>query len=539
MTIPLLVKSSKTRVLRAVEKSTVIVEPPTAIVGKVLVDLVQAQPTMGFEKPFPLGGGALPASVSHQQHQTQWPVSQGNRGTCWAFAGVSALEAAYHRKGTVVDLSQSYLFSMMKSWGNSNESPDGPVFGSSLVGFQGAADVIHHLAMLRVPERRDADYVDQDGLKKIIGTIPQITGGRLPENVAGGTPEQADWFEYDYAFIPLHARWRARYGVATYGTAPRTIDGIKRVVAAGYDAVVDVYDQSNKGGHVIVIYGYDDATQEFLIKNSQPQAPSSPFQRMKYDGSGQFRIDPGGVVFFVTDVRTPSRQLAAAWVGRWSMDHNGETGRLVIRAIADMLRGDLGMPDSGNQIRLGTYFAPDGRALSVSGWFSNGGRVLEAIIGFEHFRIALHADELDRASGRYRDWQDKNPGGVTLSRGIATGGTSAPPVMRGVWDLDVGGTRMTLRVPAPTSLDDAVTGSNVKSTVFSDSPTRLQVSFRSAKNIDLHAVLDAHVGEPALLSGLANETASPVGVTAKLASSFYLIRPDGVLDWARHLGRTR
>ena len=39
----------------------------------------------------------LPRSVSHLQFQTPFKTSQGSRGSCWAFAGIAALEAAYAR----------------------------------------------------------------------------------------------------------------------------------------------------------------------------------------------------------------------------------------------------------------------------------------------------------------------------------------------------------------------------------------------------------------------------------------------------------
>src|SRR5262249_53828249 len=40
-------------------------------------------------------------------------IGQGGRGTCWAFAGVAALEAAYKRKyGVTLDLSEQYTFHM-------------------------------------------------------------------------------------------------------------------------------------------------------------------------------------------------------------------------------------------------------------------------------------------------------------------------------------------------------------------------------------------------------------------------------------------
>ena len=52
-------------------------------------------------------------AYSLAQYQTSFK-NQRDRGTCWAFAGVAALEAAYKRKyNLTLDLSEQYVFHMM------------------------------------------------------------------------------------------------------------------------------------------------------------------------------------------------------------------------------------------------------------------------------------------------------------------------------------------------------------------------------------------------------------------------------------------
>ena len=210
------------------------------------------------------GRGPLPKRVSHRQFQTPLDVGQGSRGSCWAFAGVAALEAAYARINIRVDLSEQYLFHISKA--HENHRSGGGI--NSLIGFQGSSDVVHHLKYWAVPLSSRVPYIDQPQLQALANAIPG-TGGGLA-NAAGGTREQADWFEFDLRNIPLMGRWFAQYRVKDYGKKTNfSNDDIRNTLAAGFDVVVDVFDKINNGGHVLLIHGYDDDAQTFDIKNSQ------------------------------------------------------------------------------------------------------------------------------------------------------------------------------------------------------------------------------------------------------------------------------
>ena len=161
-------------------------------------------------------------------------------------------------------LSEQYLFHISKAHENH-------VFGggiNSLIGFQGSSDIVHHLKYWAVPSRDLAEYIDQPLLQALANGIPPTRGGLA--NAAGGTREQADWFEYDLRHIPLMGRWFAKYRVKEFGKKTNfTNDDIRSTLAAGFDVVVDAVDKANNGGHVLLIYGYDDNAQTFSIKNSQ------------------------------------------------------------------------------------------------------------------------------------------------------------------------------------------------------------------------------------------------------------------------------
>ncbi|WP_213814873.1 tachylectin-related carbohydrate-binding protein [Glaciihabitans sp. dw_435] len=468
--------------------------------------------------------------VDRRPWQSNFLTSQGSRGSCWAFAGIAALEAAYARQGVRVKLSEQYAFHLSKAWANQHDG--GGVH--SLIGFQGSADIVHHLSFYGVPEARLVPYTDQGALQSLANSIPQ-TGGALSATPGSGTLDQADWFEFDLRHVPLAGRWSAAYRVAKYGSVDATVENIKKILELGYEVVVDVEDIINNGGHVILIYGYDDTFGTFMIKNSQ----SLPgFETMKYQNDPHFLLR-NSQAYYITAVAPIVPQTAAAWVGRWAIDHDGWRGRLVIRSFIDLL-GSGSLPTENSQIGLGTWFGEDGRVLPVTGWFVDEARGLNCYIGDQRFELYLHGADPYFASGQC--WWNGIPFGVTLSRGVTTGAGSGPfqrSQSIGTWEMDHDGWRGTLRIGTDSWYRQAADGALKRAWIDPASITHkvdAHVDF-GPTNTDQHFELLVHTRERGVFGGVTHWGGRSWPAAGRLAANLYTIRTDGTLTWYQHTGR--
>lgn len=478
-----------------------------------------------------IGLRGLPRRVSHRQFQTSLSVSQGGRGSCWAFAGIAALEAAYARNNVRVDLSEHYLFHISKA--HENHRGGGGI--NSLIGFQGSSDIIHHLKYWAVPLSSHVPYIDQPQLQVLADAIPGTAAGLA--NAAGGTREQADWFEFDLRNIPLMGRWFAQYRVRDFGKKTNfTNDDIRNTLAAGYDVVVDVFDKVNNGGHVLLIYGYNDDAQAFEVKNSQ----SLPgFATLKYANDAQFDIKYN-TMFYITAVQAVETQWAAMWIGRWETDHDGWRGSLVIRRFLEV-RNDQTLPGPGSRISLGTWYAEDGRRLDVVGHFVDGGRGLICNIGDQPFELYLHTRDPYRAAGR--TFWNNTPFGVVLSRGTAVGAGSGFERSEtiGLWDMVHDGWRGQLRIgsePSYVQAADAV----VRRTWIDAGAVAHKVDAHidfGGDNRDQRFQILAHTREDGLCGGITSWGGKDWPVECRMSQNLYTITPDGALKWYRHTGRSR
>ena len=236
--------------------------------------------------------------------------AQNDRGTCWAFAGAAALEAAYRRKfNMAIDVSEEYVFHMGKAFAL-NKDPNGVVAApvennSSLYGFQGCGDIVKKLSENAVAPEWSAPYAQTQG--DLVGILPTLG---LPSLLAVGTQEEYDAVEFCEQHIPLLARVNARYratGWKSLGANP-SVEALENTLLAEHEVVCDV--QTPLGGHVLLLIGFDRNRKVFFAKHSWGE---TRFIEIQYANDPNWTILSG---WYIEDVVNDPSFKRACWLGK-------------------------------------------------------------------------------------------------------------------------------------------------------------------------------------------------------------------------------
>ncbi|MDB5044025.1 MAG: peptidase papain [Deinococcus sp.] len=335
---------------------------------------------------------------------------QNPRGTCIVFSNVAALEAAYKRLyGVALDLSEQYLNAVRRTM----ELPAPSVAAVSPLpraenlpaswGSGGSYDTqINYMRLAGIPREEDAPYVASADYENTTqaGDQPQTpTDWTLYRN---GTVTQRALDDFNLSSVrpqeyrvpgpltlttlPVAALERATFRATAVTRASaaerRTLDWFRRQLAAGREVVFDfaggwrdpmpdngvwdppATDRELEYGHSMLMVGYDDARQAFLIKNSWGESAPSLFS---YAFVTRGLVQEAHVFTAVADpaAGTPTAPL---FLGRWSLHSEAGTGRLDIYHFPELYApSEL---EGTSDKRLGTYFPLSGPPLRVNGAFT-------------------------------------------------------------------------------------------------------------------------------------------------------------------------
>ena len=200
-------------------------------------------------------------------------------------------------------------------------------------------------------------------LEKIVASDKEVALG-----LALGKIDCGDATYYDGTPVAFHNG----FPVCRYPVTPNTFCSQPNCsgIHEGYNSNGDYWQD----GHAMVLVGYDRGKELFLFKNSWGNTLSYhwiPYQAI------ESRASDGEVVLSVRDPNLPP-PAELMWMGRWTMDHDGWPGELIIRRPGKVpeitFEGDfilVSSPTFGND-RIGTYKDQGGDSHEVTGKVGTG-----------------------------------------------------------------------------------------------------------------------------------------------------------------------
>jgi hypothetical protein len=335
-----------------------------------------------------------PATVDHRAVQTTIK-DQAGRNTCVSFALAAAMEAVYIRKDPVrykdIDLSEQYANYIQKMARLVDPPRPEAYLRENSLGRWGWSSILYATTLFNtyygVPEESLLPYIAGGAYENTnqYGDDPRIDPDNNSETQRRINDVNLTAPDYSRSAIA-----GAKYGISKFSylqdwqlTDPRHFEN---VLAAGYDVIFgmevtgpdptpdnNIWNAGTEkhGGHAMLMVGYDEARQVFIVKNSW--GSDNPYEA-GYTLLGYDQITSGNVgsaayiVDVVTDLDAGYRE-EQRFLGRWNLNHDGWRGTLDINRIPDfyqnhyLAKSTFGTADN----RIGTFFSHDGYTYRVNG----------------------------------------------------------------------------------------------------------------------------------------------------------------------------
>lgn len=325
----------------------------------------------------------------------------GERGGCTYFGSLSALEAAYKKRGYgELDLSEEFMaitskmFGLHPFWSDINNAN---VRENQFAGTQGGGSVALLAQGVRIPKETAVGY----------GLYTISEHWAIMDQLFTNNNNFSVWNRFPQIGNATY------YGVLAYENI-QTInaENLERVLSLGHEIKICI----DNGAHCIMLAGFDitnPAEKKFIIKDNYgpvDQPCNSNNQYLPYTAINRLISAE-----YITDVRPPGTWKEINVVGRWDLNYAGWKGILEFYRLPGtmqfVLSGDGARNRNGRVItdrRLGTFYDHTGKMHRVNGKVTNIGGAVEIEFYIDGSRPNLRWDEMTGRRFTYRLSADGN-----------------------------------------------------------------------------------------------------------------------------------
>ncbi|MBL7731625.1 MAG: RICIN domain-containing protein [Chitinophagaceae bacterium] len=328
-------------------------------------------------------------------------LPSGERGGCTYFGSLSALEAAYKKRGFgELDLSEEFMAITSKMFGLHpywSDITDAKARENQFAGTQGGGSVALLAQGMRIPKESAVGY----------GLYAVSDNWYFLDQLYTNNNNFTVWNRFPQIGTATY------YGVTGYEEIkPITAESLEKALSLGYEIKICI----DNGSHCIMLAGFDKTNpsdKKFIIKDNYGpvgDACNSKLDYYSYSNIGRFISAE-----YITDVRRPGTWKEINVVGRWDLTYAGWKGVLDFYRLPGLmqfvLNGDEARSRNGGTItdrRLGTFYDHTGNMHRVNGKVINTGTAVEIEFYIDGAKPNLRWDELSGRVFRYRLSADGN-----------------------------------------------------------------------------------------------------------------------------------